>query len=82
MRLDYMIQALSAAGQKECHRSGQRLASNAAKLDTLSPLKVLGRGYAIPYKEGRAVTSVKDVGVGDRLSLRVSDGEIPCTVDE
>ncbi len=82
MRLDYMLQALSSAQSRECHRAGQRLAANAAKLDALSPLKVLGRGYAIPYKEDRVVASVGDVTVGDRLCLRVCDGEIACTVDE
>ena len=82
MRLDYMTQALSAAQSRECQRAGQRLAANAAKLDALSPLKVLGRGYAIPYKEDKVVASVADVAAGDRLRLRVRDGDIACTVDE
>ena len=49
----------------------------------MSPLKVLGRGYAIASKEnGELIKSVSDANSGDKLSLSVSDGIIKCTVDE
>lgn len=50
----------------------------AASLDALSPLKVLGRGYSIAKGPRGVVKSVKDVGTGDDLTIRVSDGEIFC----
>jgi exodeoxyribonuclease VII large subunit len=54
----------------------------AAKLDALSPLKVLGRGYAIATDEaGRAVSDASAVGVGDKLSVSLSRGALGCTVD-
>ena len=53
----------------------------AASLDAMSPLKVLGRGYAIPQKaDGGVVRSKKDVAPGETLKLRVSDGAIDCKV--
>jgi exodeoxyribonuclease VII large subunit len=52
----------------------------AAGLDALSPLKVLGRGYAIAQGPKGVVKSVAHVSPGDELRLRVSDGEIPCEV--
>lgn len=46
-----------------------------AKLDTLSPLKTLSRGYSITEKNGSVVTSVKELVQGDELKLRFIDGE-------
>ncbi len=55
----------------------------AAKLDALSPLKVLGRGYAIATDEaGRAVCDASAVTVGDKLTISLSRGALGCTVDE
>lgn len=58
----------------------QDFARLAASLDALSPLKVLGRGYAIAYGPKGVVRSAKDAGTGDEVLLKVSDGEIPCIV--
>ena len=46
-----------------------------AKLDTLSPLKTLSRGYSIAEKNGNVVTSVNELVHGDELRLRFIDGE-------
>ncbi|BDF70825.1 exodeoxyribonuclease VII large subunit [Oscillospiraceae bacterium] len=65
----------SLAGERE------RFARLAASLDAMSPLKVLGRGYAIPQKaDGGVVRSKKDVAPGETLKLHVSDGAIDCKV--
>ena len=54
----------------------------AASLDALSPFKVLGRGYAIPYREdGGILTSVRQVKAGQRLDLRVADGTVVCRTE-
>lgn len=81
--LDYQGQRLvhglerSIAGQRE------RLARLAAALDAMSPLKVLGRGYAIAQKEdGSVLTSARNVAPREPLSLRLSDGRLSCRVEE
>ena len=53
-------------------------------LDALSPLKVLDRGYAIAIHEesGRAIRSRAEVKQGERLRVRVADGEFGAKVDE
>ena len=56
------------------------LSSVAARLDAMSPLKVIARGYSITRKNGRVVTSVSDVSRGDPLSVRLTDGELKCEV--
>ncbi|MEZ6061933.1 MAG: exodeoxyribonuclease VII large subunit, partial [Planctomycetaceae bacterium] len=58
-------------------RLQQKLASTAASLDALSPLKVLGRGYSLTTTvDGRLLRSVSDVTVGDQISTRFVDGNI------
>ena len=52
-----------------------QLAKNAAKLDALSPLKVLSRGYSIAeYSSGGVILSVNDVNTDEEFTLRFSDG--------
>ena len=81
MRLDYLTRAFVHAAQNSLAESGRRLAAAGGKLDALSPLKVLSRGYSIPYSGEKMVKSTQDVSPGDPLTVRVSDGTIACTVD-
>ena len=81
MELDRQRERLAAGLTAALGGTRQRFGSLAAKLDALSPLKVLGRGYAIPRKaDGAVVRSVSDVSPGDGLMLRVADGELSCQV--
>ena len=81
MVLDYQREKLAAGLSQALNRERQRFGALASKLDALSPLKVLGRGYAIPRREdGSVVRSTGDVAPGDALKLRVADGEINCQV--
>ena len=54
------------------------------RLDSLSPLGVLARGYALVKRgpEGSLVRSAEDVAAGDRLEIRLAEGEIRAVVDE
>ena len=53
----------------------------AASLDALSPLKVLGRGYAIAYGEDGVATSAASFKPGDAIRVRMADGNVSATVD-
>ena len=62
-------------------RQLQQFISITAKLDAMSPLKVLTRGYSVVTTEDRKlIKSVKEISAGDRIVLSVSDGEIGATV--
>jgi len=65
-------------------RNHQRLALLAGQLNSLSPLQVLSRGYAIvtDCESGQIVYSTEQVERGDPLSIRLSDGEVSATVTE
>ena len=83
-QLDSYGQSLKHAGATMTDRHGRQMALAAAKLDALSPLKTLSRGYSIAYAaDGKhIVKSVEGVAPGDNLHIRVEDGSITCTVDE
>ncbi len=58
-----------------------RLSEVAGKMNVLSPLATLRRGYALPQDvNGRILRTVEAFEDGDRFSLRVSDGSVPCEV--
>lgn len=57
-----------------------RVENSMALLDSLSPLKVVDRGYSITTKGKDVVKSVKQVKVGDLLSIKVSDGQIEAEI--
>ena len=83
MRLDYLTRRFASAAQRQLGVADRRLAATASKLDALSPLKVLGRGYAIGYNaDGTVVDSVNQVTVGDALTLQLTDGTVSCRVTD
>ena len=51
-----------------------------SKLDTLSPLKTLTRGYSIVQKNGKTIKSVKELKTNDMLGIRFTDGEVKTKV--
>ena len=55
--------------------------TNSAKLDSLSPLKVLTRGYSLTQtEEGKLVCSIHQVNPGDNIQIRISDGSVSASV--
>jgi exodeoxyribonuclease VII large subunit len=74
--------ALEAAGRARLDEARSRLVVAAASLDALSPLAVLGRGYALAADErGRLLRSSKEARVGGRVSVRLSEGALRCVVE-
>lgn len=49
-----------------------------SKLDTLSPLKTLTRGYSLTEKDNKIVKSAKELEKDDKVKLKFSDGEKRC----
>ncbi len=81
MRLDHLTHRFSAAAKQQLAAADRRLTATAAKLDALSPLKVLGRNYSIGYgADGRVLDSVQQTRVGDPVTWKLSDGAVECTV--
>ncbi len=70
--------AAKSAIRRRMDGTRRRLAETATRLDALSPLAVLGRGYALARREsdGRIVRAPADVRLGDRLELRLASDQI------
>ncbi len=73
------MQMDSAVRQTLAARSGE-FASLCAKLDALSPLKILSRGYSIASKDGAILTDIDGIGCGDRINVKLSGGSLDCEV--
>lgn len=74
---------LGAAGERLIYDRESSLSSLCAKLEALNPLKVLTRGYALAEDEsGRPIKSAAGAAVGQKITVRLSDGRLGCTVNE
>ena len=81
--LDYTQRKLSTLAQAQTAQRAQRFASLAASLDALSPLKVLGRGYAVARDEnGTILRTAEEASVGEKIEVLLGQGSLMCTVDE
>jgi exodeoxyribonuclease VII large subunit len=74
---------LSAAAERTRLRADARFRTLAGRLETLSPLAVLGRGYAVCWNADRTaiVRSADTVSAGDRVHVTLANGEIACRVE-
>ena len=70
-----------AAQNQNITRAKQRYIAQISKLEAMSPLKVLTRGYSMVQTErGEVVRSVSQVSLGERIRVRLSDGTLSATV--
>ncbi|MGE3188238.1 MAG: exodeoxyribonuclease VII large subunit [Vicinamibacterales bacterium] len=76
--------ALAAAMARRRHAAESRFRQVAARLDGLSPLAVLARGYAVCWddRRERALRDAGDVAPGDAVRVTLAKGELRCTVSE
>jgi exodeoxyribonuclease VII large subunit len=75
-RIETLAASLQAALGHRLALDRERVASAQGRLDALSPLQILKRGYAIvrDLDTGQVVSSVRDAQAGHLLEIRVSDG--------
>lgn len=82
-RLQEMHEAWIALGPREILRHRERLGAGGRRLDLLSPLATLRRGYAIAEREdGHVVARAAEVEAGDVLAVRFQDGRIHVHVND
>jgi exodeoxyribonuclease VII large subunit len=73
---------LTGAVIRRSHRADAQLRNSARRLETLSPLAVLARGYAVCWTADRTriVRDAADVGPGDSVQVTLAKGELECEV--
>ena len=82
LELDFAVDSLNQLIKNNINSAQNKMEYCAARLDDLSPLKVLSRGYGAVTKNGISVNSVKDITKGDNISIRINDGTLKCDVTD
>ena len=82
MRLDQMTRGMASALSRRCSTERGRHAAMSGKLDALSPLKVLARGYGLVTdpRTGRPMMSSAMIKAGDFIDVSLKDGILDCEV--
>ena len=79
--LELLKNRMVAAQNQNITCKNQQYIAAVSKLDAMSPLKVLARGYAMAQKDsGEVVRSVNQVELGERITVSLSDGKLSATV--
>ena len=79
--LELMKSRLISAHNKALTRKNQEYVAFASKLDAMSPLKVLTRGYSmVQTKNGAVLSSISQVDLGERITVKLSDGSLSAVV--
>ncbi len=79
-RLTRLVENHLSAMRQRLLLASHRLSLQCRSLDTLSPLKTLGRGFATVGKKGKLVTSAKQLKSGDDIDITLADGKKQATV--
>ncbi len=84
IRLDNLVKLMITYEENYLNQKVANLAHISGRLDALSPLAVLSRGYGVvrSKSDGRLVNTVDSVSEGDKLEVRVKDGAFCCEVEE
>ncbi len=80
INLDIIIKNLENLITNKVKDSKTKSIELISKLDTLSPLKTLTRGYSIVQKDGKTIKSIKELKTNDMLGIRFTDGEVKTKV--
>lgn len=83
LKLDHVNQRLMRSQRTSNERLSQQMNTLAGKLNTLSPLATLERGYAIvsTAADGHVLTRAEEASTGDQIRARLGHGELIATVD-
>ena len=80
--LVYLTEKLSILTNSILDENKSKISALAGKLDVLSPLSVISRGYALVEKDEKPVTKVKDLKKDDVISIKLSDGQVKARIGE
>ena len=78
--VDMLTEDIGVSFDRRCENCAKELAQIATRLDALSPLKTLLRGFAVAKSGDRIIKSAKELSVGNNLDIRFFDGVVNCEV--
>ena len=80
--LVYLTEKLSNLTFSALDSNKSNISALAGKLDALSPLRVISRGYALVEKDNKPVTKITDLQKNDVVSIKLSDGQVKAIIGE
>ena len=80
--LDMLVKSIQGNTNNKIIKAKSEFAKLISKLDALSPLKTLARGYIIAEKNNKLITKTSDVEINDVLDLKLYDGNLKAKVIE
>ena len=80
--LDSLITKINMNFKDIFTKNSSDFAMLCSKLESLSPLKVLARGYSITKKDNNVIINSKDLSVGDSISIQFADGNAKAKITE
>lgn len=80
--LNIRTEQLPKAWSQAFGQHRKRLEMCAARLDAMSPLKVLSRGYSITERQGRPIRFAQELAPGDPITVRFSEGAVLARVEQ
>lgn len=80
----YLQQRMYSSINHILNSKSQLFKQSGAQLHTLSPLATMERGYAIVEKSDthEIIRTVKDVHIGERITARLAEGQLECTIEK
>ena len=80
--VDNLVKSLKTYATNILDKKRLELSKTATKIDTLSPMKIIARGYSITQKDGKTIKRANDLNLGDNISIKYIDGSIKANVVE
>ena len=80
--LDSLITKINMNFKDIFTKNSSDFAMICSKLESLSPLKVLARGYSITKKDNNVIINSKDLSIGDSISIQFADGNAKAKITE
>ena len=75
IQIDMIVKNMQLKMSERLNKSKNEAATIISKLDALSPLKTLSRGYCITELDGKIVKTVKNLKKDDEINIKFTDGE-------
>lgn len=81
IELDRLADRISYSANTKIQNSTILLSNIVTRIDALSPLKVMARGFSVVTKGNKCITSTSELNLGDSVLVRLKDGDADCIVE-
>lgn len=78
--LDMILDKIDSSFTKYIQKKREEMNLYGVKMSSLNPFSIFDRGYSIAEKEGRIVSTIRDIDQGDKLKINFKDGKLDCQV--